>query len=206
MLKFRFIIIVLLFSITSKANDSTYSILLKQGKDQLQHSQYRSAISLFDSCIKINSKDANAYNLRAIATIYSRPINDKKNNPVAIQFFTKAIKIDSTDSRYYNNRGWCYQFMDNYPLSMKDFKKALSLDTTNAYYHGNVLRVLWIQNKNKEAYAYAEKMISLLPNDGYAYYVRGQLKRDYLHKYPEGNRDIKKSEELGWRSGIRLLY
>jgi hypothetical protein len=37
-------------------------------------------------------------------------------------------------------------------------------------------------------------------------YVRGQLKRDYLHKYPEGNKDIKKSEALGWKKGFDLMY
>jgi hypothetical protein len=46
----------------------------------------------------------------------------------------------------------------------------------------------------------------MFPGDGYAYYVRGNLKRDYLHKYPEGNKDIKLGEQLGWRQGMHLMY
>lgn len=79
--------------------------------------------------------------------------------------------------------------------------KALSLDTTDVLLYGDVLRSLWIRNKNREAYAYADKVIALFPNDGYAFYVRGNLKRDFLHKYPEGNIDIKRSEMLAGNRG-----
>ena len=172
----------------------------------MDRNQFSSAIPLLDSCIKINNKNADVYNLRACATIYSSSVNDEKNNKTAIRFFTLAIGIDSTNNWYYNNRGWSYQMLDNYAPAMKDFRMAISLDTANVYYYGNVLRVLWLQKKNKEAYTYSEKIIALFPADGYAYYVRGQLKRDYLHKYPEGNKDIKKGEELGWQQGLRLFY
>lgn len=205
-LKMYILPFLLFVGVDSGANDSTYAELLKKAKGHLARSEYVSAISLLDSCIKINGKDASIYNMRAIATIYSGPVNDEKNNKIAIRFFTQAIQLDSNNGRYYNNRGWCYQFVDNYTSSMRDFKKAMSLDTANVGYHGNILRVLWVQDKNKEAYAYADKTITRFPNDGYAYYVRGQLKRDYLHKYPEGNKDIKKSEELGWQQGIALHY
>jgi tetratricopeptide (TPR) repeat protein len=209
MVKLKFCLFgVLLFFVVnpSKANDSTYLFLLKQAKNYMGLNQFASAIPLLDSCIKINNKNAEVYNLRACATIYSGSVNDEKHNKAAIRFFTLAIGIDSTNNWYYNNRGWSYQMLDSYVIAMKDFKKAISFDTANAYYYGNVLRVLWLQNKNKEAYTYSDKIIALFPADGYAYYVRGQLKRDYLHKYPEGNKDIKKGKELGWQQGMRLFY
>ncbi|HLG39198.1 MAG TPA: tetratricopeptide repeat protein [Chitinophagaceae bacterium] len=190
----------------SQSGDSIFFQLFSQAGDSMAAYKYNKAIALLDSCIKINKSDANLYNMRGCATIYQDAINDEKNNKTAIQFFNKAIQTDSTDYRYYVNRGWAWQNLDKYANSLKDYKKALSLDTNNVELHGHVLRSLWIQNKNKEAYAYSNKIIRQFPNDGYAYYVRGQLKRDYLHKYPEGNKDIKIAEELRWERGFNLYY
>jgi tetratricopeptide (TPR) repeat protein len=203
---YLFFLLLFFANIESEANDSTCILLLIKAKEYIALEQWSSAIPLLDSCIKINKNDAGACNLRACATIYQSSLNDEKNNRVAIGFLTQAIQNDSSNSWYYNNRGWSYQMLDKYAASLKDFKRAMSLDTSNVYFYGNILRVLWLQNKKKEAYAYSDKIIGLFPNDGYAYYVRGQLKRDYLHKYPEGNKDIKKSEELGWLQGMQLYY
>lgn len=202
-----FILLLVLFvhGIT-KANDSTYISLLNKAREHISLAEYASAIPLLDSCIKINKTDPVAFNLRGCATIYQDAVNDEKNNKKAIGFFTKAIQLDSSNAWYYHNRGWSFQQLDKYAASLKDFRKAVALDTANVNLYGNVLRVLWLQNKNKEAYAYSEKIIRLFPRNGYAYYVRGQLKRDYLHKYPEGNIDIRKSEKLEWEQGIRLHY
>ena len=201
-----YFIFLLFITIESSANDSTCTVLFAQARERVLLYKYAEAIPLLDSCIKKAGGDAYVNNLRGCATVLQSSLNDDKNNLAAIGSYTKAIRSDSSNSWFYNNRGWSHQFLENYTAALKDFKKASSLDTTDVYLYGNVLRVLWLQKKNKEAYAYSEKLIKLFPTDGYAYYVRGQLKRDYLHKYPEGNKDIKKSEELGWQQGVRLYY
>ncbi len=133
-------------------------------------------------------------------------INDEKNNKTAIACFTKAIQSDATNYRYYHNRGWAYANLDDYTKANADYKKAAQIDSTNITLQQNLLRVMVVKNRNKDAYAFAEKLIKQFPNDGYAYYIRGDLKRDYLHKYPEGNKDIKLGEQLGWRQGMYLMY
>lgn len=153
-----------------------------------------------------NKADANLYNIVGCATIYQSYINDEKNNKEAILFFTKAIQLDSSVANFYVNRGWAYQSLDNYVASYKDYKKALSLDSNRVELHGHVLRTMWLRKKYKEAYAFSTSIIEKFPTDGYAYHVRGNLKRDYLHKYPEGNLDIKESNRLGWRAGFYLEY
>jgi tetratricopeptide (TPR) repeat protein len=161
---------------------------------------------LIDKCILLDGKNAYTYNLKGCATVFKSFINDEKNNKQAAILFTKAILLDSLKSEYYNNRGWAYQNLDKLPQSYGDYKKALLLDTSNMNSHHNILRNLWIRNKFKDAYAYAEIVIKKFPNNGYAYHVRGNLKRDYLHKYKEGNMDIAISEKLKWSMGHFFIY
>lgn len=196
------VFVFLMAALPAKAGDSC----LIRARLLMEAGEYRQAIVLLDNCLLTDSTNAAAYNLRGCATIFQAPVNDEKNNKTAILFFTRALHRDSTNYFYLNNRGWAWQNLDNLIRSYADFKAALRLDSSNVELHGNILRNLWLRNRNREAYNYCNKMIDQFPGDGYAWYVRGQLKRDYLHKYPEGNLDIKKSEELGWKQGFWLLY
>jgi tetratricopeptide (TPR) repeat protein len=189
----------------SNAADSC-TVWLIQAKQLMQAGEYQPAIRLIDQCLAISPANAAACNLRGCATILQAPINDEKNNTKAISYFNRAIQLDSSNCLYFNNRGWAWQNLDKYLLSLKDFEQCVQLDSNNVVFQGNVLRNYFIRNKNKEAYALCNKLITMFPEDGYAWYVRGQLKRDYLHKYPEGNKDVKKGEALGWHQGFNLMY
>jgi tetratricopeptide (TPR) repeat protein len=188
-----------------KANDSCI-YYINEARSLMATSEYEKAIVLIDKCILLDGKNAYVYSLKGCATIFRSFINDEKNNKLAVILFSKAIELDSSKSEYYNNRGWAYQNIDKLLLSYADYKKALSLDTNNLISHHNILRNLWIRNKYKDAYAYSEIIITKFPNNGYAYHVRGNLKRDYLHKYKEGNIDIKISEKLKWNMGEYFIY
>jgi tetratricopeptide (TPR) repeat protein len=203
---FSFIIFLLLNSTLLSQNTTENRELLLIAIEHLSKGEYKKAIPVLDSCIKLNPSEARLYNLLGCATIYQDVLNHTKNNLAALRLFDKAINLDTTNYRFYTNRAFARQMLDNYAGSLADHKKALSFDTTNVELHANVLRLLWIQRKNKQAFDYANKMTQDFPLNGYAYHVRGQLKRDWLHKYLEGNKDIKKSEVLGWRQGLELYY
>lgn len=202
---FSFGVMALLVSVYSHAADSC-TLRLQEAKQLMNHGEYNSAIALIDQCLAVYPGNAAACNLRGCATILRAPVNDEKNNQEAIVFFTKAIQFDSTSYFYLNNRGWAWQNLDKYALSMKDYQQAVKLDSNNVVLQGNVLRNLFIRNRNKEAYAFCNKLIAKFPEDGYAWYVRGELKRDYLHQYAEGNKDKKKGEALGWHQGFNLMF
>ena len=202
---FFFLVVFQVSVFSSKASDSC-TILINKVKELMRNDDYKTAIILLDSCLKMEPTNAVAYNLRGCATIFRSSINDEKNNTIAIAFFSKALQCDSMNYFYLNNRGWAHQNLDDYIKSYSDFRKAVQLDSNNVELQGNVLRNLWLRKKNRDAYNYSDKLINKFPTNGYAWYVRGQLKRDYLHKYPEGNKDIKKAEELGWKQGFDLMY
>ncbi len=205
----KFYTLLLSFTIlcinNAKANDSCI-IYINEARRLMGESEYVKAILLIDKCILLDNKNAYVYNLKGCATVFKSSINDEINNKQALILFNKAIEIDSSKSEYYNNRGWANQNLDKLILSYLDYKKALSLDTNNLVSYSNILRNLWIRNKFKDAYTYSEILIKKFPNDGYAYHVRGNLKRDYLHKYKEGNIDLKISEKLRWNMGQFFIY
>lgn len=178
----------------------------KHALQLMESDRYKEAISLIDEYIAKGCTDARLYNLKGCALIHSDVINDEINNKKAIVCFKKAIERDSLNCFYFSNIGWAYQNIDNWQNCYASYKKAALLDSNHIELHQNVLRFLFFRNRNKEAMAYCNYMIKKFPSDGYAYYVRGNLKRDYLHKYPEGNKDIKLSEEIGWRQGMLLFY
>lgn len=202
----RLIIAFTAFSCMHTRAADTCALLLERARLLILQRDSKKAIPLIDSCLKKDPRNAMANNLRGCATIYSSYINDEKNNELAVFYFSKAIENDPGNYGYYNNRGWAYANLDDYIKANADYKKAVQIDSSNIALQQNILRVMVVKNRNKEAYAYSNKLIQQFPKDGYAYYIRGNLKRDYLHKYPEGNKDIKLSEALGWDQGMYLMF
>ena len=197
--------IIFLFAKKASANDSTCVSIINGAKKLCQENKYKAAIILIDSSMNLCDNKIELYNLRACVSIHSSYVNDEVTAKYAIADFTKAIALNDKNFMLYSNRGSAYSNIDDFTNALKDYKMALNLDSSKVENYGNVLRMLWVKNRFKEAYAFSEKIIAKFPNNGYAYHVRGNLKRDYLHKYPEGNIDIKKSEILFWKQGM-LLY
>jgi tetratricopeptide (TPR) repeat protein len=164
------------------------------------------AIEKTEELLELDQNNPILLNLRAIATIFQSSVNDETNNKIALIFLTKAIKIDSLNAELFYNRSWVNMALNKNINAWLDAQKAVSLDSSNVLYQNNVLKHFWLMKKNKEALLLAEKQIKKFPNDGYAYHVRGNLKRDFLKKYIEGNEDLKKSEELKWQGGFHLIY
>lgn len=182
--------------------ESVYNDILQLKKtNQRQEALYKTSLT-----IQQYPERGAFYNLKAILVLAGGSINNKKNDKAAILLLDSAILYAPDAASYYNNRGWIHQIMDHYKLAKKDFDKAVELEPTRVEYQHNPLRLLFIQNKNKAAMVLCNILIDKFPKDGYAYHVRGELKRDYLHKYIEGNKDKKRAKELGWNGGIYLRY
>ncbi len=173
---------------------------------KVKNRNYDQAIVRLDKFITKYPDESDAYNTRGACYMCQGPINDSEGLRLGIKDFNEAIKINNKNPKYYNNRGWAYQFQDKYPEALSSFETARKLDSTNVGFHGNILRVKFITNQNKEALKLCDSIIQKFPNDGYAYHVRGDLKRDYLHKYLEGNKDKEKAKEIGWNQGVNLLF
>lgn len=185
---------------TSKKNSYAKKI-----ENALFAKDYKTAIVYLDSLIALEPSYDLLYNIRGYCHVYSGHINDKYNDSCAIVDFSAAISLNSTEAYYYHNRADIYVIQNEYELAELDFKQALERSPDNLKYLKSYLKVKMLSNQNEIAMQLADELIAKYPEDGYAYYIRGNLKRDYLHKYVEGNVDVKKGQDLGWNGGFGLI-
>lgn len=148
------------------------------------------------------------YNTRACTYIHSASINDKENNLKAQSDFDSALKYAPSSSLgfYHYNRSHSYLMLGKEERALIEARKAVKHKPKSAQLKCNVLKLLYIMDSFPVALAMCDTLIAKYPKNGYPYYIRGQIKRDYLHTYIEGNKDKKKAEELGWGYGLYFFY
>ena len=144
--------------------------------------QLEEAMHLVNRTLKKHPKQADFLNLKAMVILSQGAINDKKNDSIAITFLDQAIEVDSNRAAFYNNRGWLYQLLGKYDRAIKDFSKAAKLNPRNIRYRHNPIRILFIQKNVPEVLKLCNNAIFDFPEDGYAYFVRGSVLREYSQK------------------------
>ena len=96
------------------------------------HKDYGSALSHYESALKVNTKSAELYNKMGIAEL------QLKENALARKYFGRAIKLNPQFFAPINNMGVLDLLDRRYKLSINYFKQALALDETNAHTHLNL--------------------------------------------------------------------
>ena len=96
------------------------------------HKDYESALSHYESALKVNTKSADLYNKMGIAEL------QLKENALARKYFGRAIKLNPQFFAPINNMGVLDLLDRRYKLSINYFKQALALDETNAHTHLNL--------------------------------------------------------------------
>ncbi|MFT6717039.1 MAG: tetratricopeptide (TPR) repeat protein [Saprospiraceae bacterium] len=101
----------------------------------------------------------------------------------AIFCFDKAIEIDSIDLGSYTDRGKTYSYKKDYKKAAKDFLHVVSVDSTGkqaeaAYYY--LGRISMLQAQDEKAIKYFDKLLSIVPTDAEAYFLRGTAKSNIL--------------------------
>ena len=99
--------------------------------DAYKRGAYDRAIKDYTKAIKLDPKDAAAYNNRGFA------YNEEGAYDRAIKDFTKAIDLDPKDAAAYNNRGFAYNEEGAYDRAIKDSTKAIDLDPKDAAAYNN---------------------------------------------------------------------
>jgi tetratricopeptide (TPR) repeat protein len=96
------------------------------------HKDYESAISHYESALKVNTKSAVLYNKMGIAEL------QLKERALARKYFGRAIKLNPQFFAPINNMGVLDLLDRRYRSSINFFKQALALDETNAHTHLNL--------------------------------------------------------------------
>ena len=96
------------------------------------HKDYESALSHYESALRVNTKSADLYNKMGIAELQ---LNDRSS---ARKYFGRAIKLNPQFFAPINNMGVLDLLDRRYRPSVNYFKQALALDETNAHTHLNL--------------------------------------------------------------------
>jgi tetratricopeptide (TPR) repeat protein len=93
------------------------------------HKDYESALSHYDSAVRVNTKSADLYNKMGIAEL------QLKDWGQARKYFARAIKLNPQLIAALNNIGVLELLNKRYKAAVGYFKQALALDETNAHIH-----------------------------------------------------------------------
>jgi tetratricopeptide (TPR) repeat protein len=130
------------------------------------HKDYESALSHYESAVRVNSKSADLNNKMGVAELQLKDLG------AARKYFARAIRLNPQFSTALNNMGVLELLNKRYKASVSYLKQALALDETNAHTHLN-LAGAWM-GLNEVDYAMTEYARAL------------ELNADVLSTSPEG--------------------
>jgi Flp pilus assembly protein TadD len=96
------------------------------------HKDYESAVSHYESALRVNTKSPELYNKLGIAEL------QLKERAQARKYFIRAIKLNPQFIAAINNMGVLDLLDRRFKSSVNYFKQALALDETNAHTHLNL--------------------------------------------------------------------
>jgi tetratricopeptide (TPR) repeat protein len=181
------------------------------------------AIADYTEVIKINPKNANAYNNRGNARskynkprpISSKPINagDTAGTTVgnlpevgdpagAIEDYTKAISINPKDALFYQNRAIAYERLRKYKEAIADYSQAILISPNNPdlyFGRGYVYSLLYDTSNSRRDYQSGEAKMK--PTTSSEYAARGWIRNYKLQEYSGAISDYTKAIELNPGNG-----
>lgn len=96
------------------------------------HKDYESALSHYESALRVNTKSPDLYNKMGIAELQ---LNERS---LARKYFIRALKLNPQFFAPINNMGVLDLLDRRYKSSVNYLKQALALDETNAHTHLNL--------------------------------------------------------------------
>jgi membrane associated rhomboid family serine protease/Flp pilus assembly protein TadD len=146
---------------------------------EFNNSDYKDAISDFQSVIKYEPNDPDARNY--LAEAYWK-LGNYSNSMVA---YSEQEKHNPNDIAAINGLAWGYLQLGNLTTAEQDFKRALAIDPRSTKATAGIAAVLYKEKKYKEAIAACQKTIA---NDPTASEANGYAGLSYLAlgRYDEG--------------------
>jgi len=120
---------------------------------------------------------------------------EKKDYTKSLEIFNSILELDVENVSV--NIGYVYQKINNNEKAMKYFEKSLSINKKNPFALSNLAKSKLAIGKIDEALELINKSIQILPNNPYAFRVRGNI---YLKKHQKEKAcfDFVVAKELGY--------
>ncbi len=125
------IIILLIFSVGSFAQENTYSYWIEKGKELYDQEDYAAAINCFIKTSEFGPDSVDGWFRQGITYI------ELEDYAMAEKSFKKALSIDTTSRDCWNDLGFVYNRTGRYKEAIPCFQKTIELtpDIANPYAH-----------------------------------------------------------------------
>jgi tetratricopeptide (TPR) repeat protein len=140
-----------------------------KGQIELLKENFVAAIEHFDAAIRYNSRDAGAYNDRALCMIELGIIDE------SFYYFDKGIEVEPDYATIYHNKGWLLNNIGRHQEAIECFKKALSLEPDRPVTYDNLADALFNLRDYRGACEAYKKVLELL-KPGRCLKIRKQIR------------------------------
>ena len=182
-----------------KAEDYLARSLFERGLEKERKSDFRGAIADYSEAIRLNPKDANAYNNRGSAKL---DLGDKQE---AISDYNESILINPNFANPYNGRGNVKRALGDEQGAIADYNKAIQINPEYAEPYNNRGNAKDDLGDKQGAIADYNEAIRINPNLAAPYYNRGLIKKK-RGEQQEALADFQKASELYQKQGNTEWY
>lgn len=171
-------------------------LFLKKGMIYESLQNYQSAISAFQSGLKLDSINVDLNSEMAVC------LSILGNNADAVPFYLKALEIDSTNNVLKGKLGKTYLNLNNYNQARAVFDEIYSIDSTNVFWNKQYAYCLFKTGDKKRAAKLYEKVIAQNPRDLSSYlnlvhlYNRKQEPEKITKVLMSGLKEFPENQEL----------
>lgn len=154
---------------------------------------YKTALASLDKLIEASPKNASAMVAKS-AVLYHM-----ENLEEALKAADKAIEVDKDNALAYSNRSAINGRLGKFEQSVKDSDKAVEITTNMPAAFTNQAASLLKLKKYDRTLAALFDSLTIKPDLGVAYYLRGQVMKDKGRKDKDNN-DFARAKQLGFNS------
>ncbi len=196
---FKISFLPLLFAFIFSACDISTEAQLNAAKKLLDEKKYEEALPLLDKVLLLDKKNADAYNMRAVARV------ETGNVTAAIEDFDAAFHLNETDYRPLYNRGNANMRIHEYELAYEDFTKSLKVNPSEPDIYLSRGMCLAHLSRQKEAIADFTQGLNLSPDNIYLLFNRGAVQAQ-LKNYDAALHDMHRCVEISGNNGKVHYY
>lgn len=186
------IIILFLLSSCNTEKDNMAIVYCKQAGEKYMENDFDGAINDLNEAIKLDPQYAPAYNLRG----HCKQLRDHDLNG-AIDDYNRAIKLKPDFAYAYINRGEAYRQLKDYKKALKDYDKCIKY--APRFIEGYKKRASTksrLEDFNGAIDDYTI-ILTLEPDNCFAYAERGHIKYFKLGDYIGACKDLTLAEKYG---------